>query len=479
MTPVAAAIQLGAMPLAVDESGTPTLLRGGSAIPRMRAADATAAARMHVERLAPAWGVTSATAPALEARGEVVMPAGRIVQLRQVIDGLSVDRAAGGEVRVMVGDDGGLIAASGKLIGTDAPHDRFAPASFVDQDDAAAVAHAVGDLYQTTIAPAFDVKSVASDGTRILGSDAGPITVSLSRARQAWVVDGNKLTAGWVVEAYSSEATTSDGDAYRTVIAADGRVLERTNLKEDVAFNYRVFADSTGELRPFDGPIVDITPHPVGNPNTVNYPDYVLPNLVSVDGLNHPGGSATPDPWLAAGRTETIGNNVEAYTDISPPDGLTFGDFRATITGARTFDRTFNTSQSVTASQAQQMAGITQLFYTINWLHDFWYDAGFTEAAGNGQDRNLNRGGEDRDAILAEAQDNANNGSRNNANMSTPADGLPPRMQVFVWDGGDDRSLALSGRKPATGRCVFGNKSFELTAPVVLADDGNPTNGSA
>ncbi|HEY0987675.1 MAG TPA: M36 family metallopeptidase [Kofleriaceae bacterium] len=478
MTPVAAAIQLGAMPLAVDETGTPTLLRGGSAIPRMRAADATAAARMHVERLAPAWGVTSATAPALEPRGEVVMPAGRIVQLRQVIDGLSVDRAAGGEVRVMVGDDGGLIAASGKLIGTDAPHDRFAPASFVDQDDAAAVAHAVGDLYQTTIAPAFDVKSVASDGTRILSSDAGPITVSLSRARQAWVVDGNKLTAGWVVEAYSSEATTSDGDAYRTVIAADGRVLERTNLKEDVAFTYRVFADSTGELRPFDGPIVDITPHPVGNPNTVNYPDYVLPNLVSVDGLNHPGGSATPDPWLAAGRTETIGNNVEAYTDISPPDGLTFGDYRATLTGARTFDRTFNTSQSVTASQAQQMAGITQLFYTINWLHDFWYDAGFTEAAGNGQDRNLNRGGEDRDAILAEAQDNANNGSRNNANMSTPADGLPPRMQVFVWDGGDDRSLALSGRKPATGRCVFGNKNFELTAPVVLADDGNTTGGS-
>src|SRR6185503_16985552 len=292
LTPVATAIQLGATPLAVDETGTPTLLRGGSAIPRMRAGDATSAARMHVARLAPAWGVTSATAPELESRGEVVMPAGRIVQLRQMIDGLPIDRAAGGEVRVMVGDDGALIAASGKLIGTDAPHDKLAPASFVDQDDAAAVAHAIGDLYQTSLPPAtLEVRSVADDGTRILGNDGGAVNVSLSRAKQAWVADGNKLTPGWIVEAYSSAATTTDGDAYRTVIAADGRVLERTNLKADVAFNYRVFADSTGEFRPFDGPIADITPHPVGNPGTVNYPAYVTPNLVSVDGLNHPGGS--------------------------------------------------------------------------------------------------------------------------------------------------------------------------------------------
>ncbi|HSR97730.1 MAG TPA: M36 family metallopeptidase, partial [Kofleriaceae bacterium] len=109
---------------------------------------------------------------------------------------------------------------------------------------------------------------------------------------------------------------------------------------------------------------------------------------------------------------------------------------------------------------------------------DFWYDAGFTEAAGNAQDRNFNRGGEDRDAILAEAEDNANDGSRNNANMATPADGFPPRMQVFVRDGRDDRSLAISGRKPATAAAAFGARNFEVTAPVILADDGVTTGGS-
>jgi large repetitive protein len=301
--------------------------------------------------------------------------------------------------------------------------------------------------------------------------------VSLSRARQAWVAHGGALTKAWVVEAYASRASSSDGDAFRTVLTGDGQVLSRTNLKQDVAFTYRVFADPTGDHKPFDGPIADVTPHAVGSPNTQPYPDYVLPDLVTVDGLNHPGGSATPDSWLAANRTETIGNNVDAYTDISAPDGLTFGDFRATVTGTRVFDRTFDTSQSAIASRPQQMAGITQLFYEINWLHDFWYDAGFTEAAGNAQDRNFGRGGEERDAMLAEAQDNATGGSRNNANMSTPADGLPPRMQVFVWDGKDERSLGISGRKPATGPASFGNRNFEFTAGVALADDGVITGG--
>jgi hypothetical protein len=192
---------------------------------------------------------------------------------------------------------------------------------------------------------------------------------------------------------------------------------------------------------------------------------------LTVEGLNHPGGSATPDPWLAANRTETLGNNVEAYTDITAPDGLTFGDFRATLTSPGTFDRTYDTSISALSSQGQQMAGITSLFYLINWLHDFWYDAGFVEAAGNGQNLNFSRGGEDRDAINAEAQDNANGGSRNNANMSTPSDGLPPRMQVFVWNGKEDRTLTISNRTPATGSATFGLQSFDITATVVLAAD--------
>jgi hypothetical protein len=471
-TPVTAAIELGAMPLAVDEAGVPRLLRGGPAMPAMAGADASTAARQHVERLAPAWGVSAGAVPTLESLGEIALPGGTIVRLRQVIDGLPIDAAAGGELRVMVGKDGSLVAASGKLIAATRPHPKVA--TFKD-DDAGAVARAVSEVYKVpfpSTALAGQSASFSATGTRFLAGQTGQVNVSLSRARQAWIPQGDTLVAAWVVEAYTSDMKSTDGDAFRSVIAADdGRVLSYTNLKADVAFKYRVFAETTGEFHPFDGPIVDVTPHATGIPNTVPFPAYVLPNLVTVEGTNHPAGSATPDPWLAANRTETLGNNVEAYTDINAPDGLTFGDFRATVTAPGTFDRTYDTSLSALSSQGQEMSGILSVFYIFNWLHDFWYDGGFTEAAGNAQNVNFGRGGEDRDAINCEAQDNANGGSRNNANMSTPQDGFPPRMQVFVWTGKEDRTLSISGRTPPTGPASFGATGFTVTADVVLANN--------
>ena len=78
MTPVAAAIHLGVTPFAIDENDTPRLLRGTAAVPPMRAADATTSARMHIERLAPVWGVNAAAVPALDSLGEVAMPGGKI-----------------------------------------------------------------------------------------------------------------------------------------------------------------------------------------------------------------------------------------------------------------------------------------------------------------------------------------------------------------------------------------------------------------
>jgi MYXO-CTERM domain-containing protein len=474
MTPVARAIDLGATPLAVDDGGIPRLLRGNADAPAMPAVDAASTARLHVERLAPVWGVRAGAMPTLEPVGELPMLGGTIVRFRQVIDGLPIDSSSGGELRVMVKNGGALLAASGKLMAADAPHPK-AP-RFVD-DDAGAIARAVRDLYQTSFAPTtLAMKSLGSDGSRMLAGGASQVNVSLARARQAWYPDGKALTPAWIVEAYSSNVNTTDGDAYRTVISADGRVLARTNLKADVAFNYRVFAETTGEFTPLEGPLVDLTPHPMGVPDSVPYPAYVTPNLVSVEGLNHPGGSATPDPWLAANRTETFGNNVDAYTDINAPDSLTFGDFRATVTATRTFDRSYDTSASALSSQDQQMAGTTSLFYLVNWLHDFWYDAGFTEATGNGQNLNFGRGGEDRDAINVEAQDNANGGSRNNANMTTPSDGLPPRMQVFVWNGKEkERTLAISNRNPLVTSASFGPGTFDITGDVVLANDGVDT----
>src|SRR4030095_15283765 len=64
------------------------------------------------------------------------------------------------------------------------------------------------------------------------------------------------------------------------------------------------------------------------------------------------------------------------------------------------------------------------------WYHDFLYHLGFTEAAGNFQKSNFNRGGAENDYLFADAQDGS---GTDNANFGTPPDGSNPRMQMFLF----------------------------------------------
>ncbi len=86
---------------------------------------------------------------------------------------------------------------------------------------------------------------------------------------------------------------------------------------------------------------------------------------------------------------------------------------------------------------------------------------------------NYGRGGLGGDAMRVELQDNYFGGRRNNANMSTPADGIPPRMQLYVWTGRDTSALTLMpGGERTTGTAGVGARTFDITAAVVLANDG-------
>ncbi len=459
-TPVAAAVALGATPLATSSRGVPRLLQGKD-VAAAPAATAIESARVHVSRLAPAWGVPFDALPELIGVGEVATQGGSIARIQQVIDGLPVDQ---GELRVMIGAGGTLVAASGELIGTNAVKHR---APFA-QDDAGAIAHAVAYTHGVSENGAsLATKYTNTDATRVVAGTLGDVDVQLARAKQAWHRQDNVLVAAWIVEAYTGRANSTSGDLYRTVITADGRrVLEHRSLQSDVAFKYRVFADTAGDFRPADGPTLDVSPHPTGAPNGT-FPGYATPSLVEIDGLNtNP--SNLPDPWLASTAVDTIGNNVNAYADVTTPTGFNTGDFRASTTGARAFDRAYNTAAEPASSQTQQMAAVTSLFFGINWLHDFWYDAGFTEVAGNGQADNYGRGGVAGDAILAEAQDFS---GKNNANMSTPSDGMPPRMQVYLWSGKETRSLTAGAQTPATATMGFGPKNFSVSGVVAVAND--------
>ena len=78
------------------------------------------------------------------------------------------------------------------------------------------------------------------------------------------------------------------------------------------------------------------------------------------------------------------------------------------------------------------------LFNFNNVEHDYLYSIGFTEQLWNFQFDNFGKGGAAGDGIVAEVQDGS---GTDNANMSTPAEGTSPRMQMYLFtDPGFRRS---------------------------------------
>ena len=97
------------------------------------------------------------------------------------------------------------------------------------------------------------------------------------------------------------------------------------------------------------------------------------------------------DPWLPADATDANGNNVFAYADLVAPDGYSPGDMKVTTTAAGTFDRTFDPLLDSSATVAPAVG--THLFYVLNYMHDYFYEVGWTEVSLNSQKDNFGRGG--------------------------------------------------------------------------------------
>ncbi len=431
------ALARGVAALSTDDRGVPRLVRAVRSIPATVGARPDAAARAHLAMLAPAYVGGGTPARLAYASTHALDGGASIVTMRQEVGGVPILH---GDLRVMIDRDGALLAVSGTVRAAD-PASR----SFVLSDADA-------------MAAALDVQFGAAQ-----------VTLGDSITKQVLFPDGDTLVAAWLIEAYASIAREPEA-AFRVVVAADdGRVLERADLTANDAVRYRVFADADAAGRPFEGPQASFAPHPTGAADG-SQPAFVAPNLVTMEAFND-----YRDPWLDVSATSTRGNNADAYADLGPgADGFTEGvDLRATLTAPGELDRAYDTHGQPGTSPDQRMAAVTQLFYTVNWLHDWYYDAGFDEAAGNAQAVNWGRGGVEGDAIRAEAQDNALGGSRNNANMSTPADGLSPRMQMYLWGGASTHSLVSSAIATPMAHQIaaFGPTSFELPAtPIVLGD---------
>jgi hypothetical protein len=248
-----------------------------------------------------------------------------------------------------------------------------------------------------------------------------------AQVQLVWLpMDGSTLRLCWEVQI----TRRAGGERYRLLIDAQtGQVYVRQRLTVYLSdASYRVF---TG-----DSP----TPFSPGwpAPNT-NQPPAAARSLVTLTALST---NASPIGWISEGENETRGNNVDGHhdwnaddlPDLPRPQGLPF----------RVFDPPLDFSLF---PFDYSDASVVNLFYWCNWIHDRLYELGFDEAAGNFQKDNFGRGGYGNDAIIADAQDGS---GVNNANFTPSADGVPGRVQMFMFtgpepdrDGGFDVEVVL------------------------------------
>ncbi|MEO6868731.1 MAG: M36 family metallopeptidase [Ginsengibacter sp.] len=307
-----------------------------------------------------------------------------------------------------------------------------------------------------------------------------------------WVPSGDSIKLAWQVKILPFK--TSD---YWLVLvdAQNGNYLGKDNLTVSCQWEKKEASGSNNILK---NKVISEGSFSV--PFAINSAAYrVIP--FPAESMNHPGGTPVVkvNPWLLAGAgsnaislgwqndgsTEynyTRGNNVWAKEDVAGNNGTGSSAISTTAIPDLNFNFIFNSSLLPTSPENQKFA-ITQLFYWNNLMHDISYQYGFDEPAGNFQNNNLGRGGAGNDFVFADAQDGS---STNNADFSTPGDGSPPRMQMYLFDGVNTKLFlvnapaSLAGYKTAiegsmsTNNLLInvGNKTGNL---VLFNDDATGT----
>ena len=416
-----------------------------------------------------------------------------IAKFKQDIGGIEVFRD---EINVVMNRDLKLVAITGYLTGNG---DGTAPQNFSLQP-AEALSKALEDLTGTALNPSalrgrnpVTAPGEAANTYTLYTADATAtqnfqFSDEPARVKKVMyhLVDG--YVPAYYVEVFvllpSQDPTiiSVTGDphmtevAYSYVISAvDGQLLFRNNLIAADAFTYRVWANPTTKI-PYDSPAGN-GPHP----KLVPIPDGAQSPFVAMQDVmlqNFP--FSRNDPWLAPGATQTNGNNVDAFVNLFSPDDIGTpttttptdvpnGDHRAQISAPDSFLYTHQPDVDAFSANARQ-ASIIQLFYNVNFLHDWFYDAGFDEASGNAQTDNYGRGGLGSDNIKGQAQDFQ---SFSNANMLTPADGSRPRMRMYNFPNPantlDVQAPAGIASKLRIGISQTGLRNFDVTGDIVIA----------
>ncbi|KAI9439256.1 extracellular elastinolytic metallo proteinase [Lactarius indigo] len=144
--------------------------------------------------------------------------------------------------------------------------------------------------------------------------------------------------------------------------------------------------------------------------------------------------SSDPKKGQYSNYTTTFGNNVFTHESWKGQGWL--HNYRPDGGDKLIFDHPYDpkiTDKSDLLDEAKKYINvtITQLFYTSNLVHDLYYRYGFNEVAGNFQQHNFGRGGQEGDGIIASAQ----YGSEfNGAKFMAPPDGYNGRCRMYLYN---------------------------------------------
>jgi len=219
-----------------------------------------------------------------------------------------------------------------------------------------------------------------------------------------------------------------------------------------------------------------------------NHPSASPPVPVDLEDFGLPAGSTVLDGEYSRQWADLDdGNDIDAGEETTPSAAPDFlhpfapqpGTAACTAPEPCAWDTTSSTTRAATRTTNRLQNGV-QAFYLVSRFHDHLESApiGFTAASGNFE----KAGG---DAVLTQTDDGAvpgpNGDHLNNANMSTPPDGQPPTMQMYLFrpptmptgfdfrsiNGGDDSGL------------VWHEYTHGLSNRLVTNADGSGALGSA
>jgi hypothetical protein len=422
------------------------------------------------------------------------------VTLEQYVGGIPVFQ---GELRAGVTEKGEIISIANSIAGGLSANTLLQYGPSLSAEDA------VVALARDTGIPADKselIRQTPLEGhPYILFEPTGEVVIAAAR-QVIFPLGPAASTLGWQVVLHGEKA------GYLAVVDAEtGDVLWRDNARrsQSQSTTYLFFdAESPAPGTPwFEEP--ELNPDTVGpqappigmTRHTITFKSKSNPTFdrnLNIDPAEHPLG------WVTDSDNITRGNNVVAYRDQYPDDGIDADPFQpGRLTTAYGLARSGSAQPSPdgrnftffyrpapggtdgpianpsnpgqfypsSSNEPYDSGAVTNMFVWANRFHNRLYDLGFTEPARNYQSQNFGRGGQAVDPVRAEAQDFS---GTDNANFSLVPDGIPGRMQMYTFVGSTPyRDGALDAH------VVLHEMTHGLTARIVGNAFGLPYAGQS